>query len=81
LEYEEFGEVPKPIPAVGINFGGGMIGSGFGSVAGGGFGFGSVPAPVYGGGFSFGRLPTKPAKAIKYTPVSFPYSKADEEKE
>ena len=80
MEYEEFGEVPKPIPAVGGIFGAGMIGSGFGSVADGGFGFGSVPASVYGGGFLFGRLPIKPSKAIKYAPVSFPYSKPDEEK-
>ncbi len=85
LEYEEFGEVPKPIPAVGGPvvggiFGGGMIGSGFGGVGGVGYGFGSVGAPAY-KEFSFGRLPIKPAKAIKYTAVSFPYSKPDEEKE
>ena len=78
LEYEEFGEVPKPIPGGGI-LGGGMVGSGFGGFVGGGFG--SVSAPVYGGGFSFGSaVPTKSKKAIKYAHVSFPYSKPDEDK-
>ncbi len=79
LEYEEFGEVPKPIPAMGGGiFGGGMVGFGGGIFPAAGFG-GIIP---FGGGFSLGGAPTYKVKkpSIKYAPVSFPYSKPDSEK-
>ena len=69
--------MPKPIPAMGGIFGGGMVGFGGGMYPAAGF-VGSVP---FGGGGIFGAPMYKPKKApIKYAPVSFPYSKTDEEK-
>ena len=77
LEYEEFGEVPKPIlPMGGGIFAGGMYPAG-GAFPGVGFGFG-VSFSFGGGGF-LGDPIHRPKKApIKYAPVSFPYSKPDE---
>lgn len=72
LEYEEFGEVPKPIdPMGGGLFGGGMFGVG-GAFPASGFG---VP---FGGGFIGGPMYKKPKKTpIKYAPVIFPYSRPE----